>query len=811
MGLEHPLILFLISPVLLLGYFLLRRGSSKLLAVSRVLVLSLLVIALASPYTTTTRQSETMPRITVLEDNTRSMELFQAGLAGEAYNALKTRTTTTRSKIEGETTALGDWVLQHSQNNNLLLVSDLNNNLGKDLADAITFASRTGTRVYALKPRVKENDLSLEIQGPKNLVIGNPTTFTALVRQAGTNANYKLEIQVDGRKILEKTESQTERARGIHFTYTFTSLGGHRITGKITPLGEDHREVNNVFYKAVFVSPKPRILFLGDTTSPLYSVLTRLYQVETSPGLASLQGYKAVVLDDLPAPGEIDLLRSYLTGGGGLVVVGGENSYNFGGYNNSEFERILPVISRPGEFRGGRNVVIVIDASGSTLGGDVDVETGEVRNTVIGEEDAIAINMVRNLPLDTLAGAVAFGGVTEIQPLARMTPKNKQALEDRIREFAPVGAAEATRMQDGLREAGKMLHNVTGRKEVIVLSDGKIGKLYNEILAASRELIAQGATLHFVQVKTESQKEIIASYRKLAQETGSELIAAPTGTRPLPQFQQPQETPPPEEQTRTQYTLTITDGNHFITRALELDGDLTGFNDVIPKLGSKRLVATGQGKPVLTVWNFGLGRVASLTTDDGRKWAGVLYQHGNTRLISATLNWAIGDPRPQGKDLVEAKDTWQNTPTTVKVISDTLPSLKLDGKETPLTREANNIYTTTLTLTGTGFHDLSGYPLAVNYPLEYRLVGFNDEMGAIIDANGGRVFQPEDIPGIFREIQRRAIESTPETRSLKPHFLFLALGIFLLEVITRRFRERIKIKHTKEILLKKLAEWKAPG
>ena len=61
-----------------------------------------------------------------------------------------------------------------------------------------------------------------------------------------------------------------------------------------------------------------------------------------------------------------DTLRNYVGNGGGLVVVGGESSYDKGAYNNSPVEAILPIISRAGEFKGGRNIVILIDSSGST-------------------------------------------------------------------------------------------------------------------------------------------------------------------------------------------------------------------------------------------------------------------------------------------------------------------------------------------------------------------------------------------------------------------------------------------------------------
>ena len=48
--------------------------------------------------------------------------------------------------------------------------------------------------------------------------------------------------------------------------------------------------------------------------------------------------------------------------------------------------------------------------------------------------------------------------------------------------------------------------------------------------------------------------------------------------------------------------------NHYITSDLDINGTITGFNDVTPKPGAQKLVAMTDGKPVLTAWRYGLGR-----------------------------------------------------------------------------------------------------------------------------------------------------------------------------------------------------------
>jgi len=85
------------------------------------------------------------------------------------------------------------------------------------------------------------------------------------------------------------------------------------------------------------------------------------------------------------------------------------------------------------------------------------------------------------------------------------------------------------------------------------------------------------------------------------------------------------------------------DEEHFITRYLNISGSISGYNDVTQKVGANRLVTTSMGKPVVTSWQFGLGRVVSLSTDNGKFWSSELYSGENARLMPSIINWVVGD------------------------------------------------------------------------------------------------------------------------------------------------------------------------
>ncbi len=444
-------------------------------------------------------------------------------------------------------------------------------------------------------------------------------------------------------------------------------------------------------------------------------------------------------------------------------------------------------------------MVIVIDSSGSTSGEDP--TTGL---SFIGLEDANALNIIQNIARDSRLGVVAFGGVTaktDILPIG--SESNKAVLEKFIRDIGPKGGDNPTDIDRGLKAAEELLNSVSGTKEIIVLSDGMMPQEgFDQIKNTVVDLKNKEIKIQFVQVRLsyETTREPNRLYDELAKAAGGEaivlnpderastLIEGGPGVTPTP-------TPTPPEITY-EYPLAAVNPDHFITKFINLTASVTGYNDVTPKLGSERLVATTRGKPILTTWGFGLGRIASFTTDNGAgetRWASQVYSGESSRLISAMINWAIGDPRPKEGVVIQAEDMWGGTPGKVVVTSDTLPQVKLDGTALDLSRTGPTTYETTINLEKDGFHDLSGYGIAVNYPLEYREVGFNEKLITAIESNGGKVYKEEEVEGyLLLDIKEKAVRTVQEPISQKEPFLLAALGLFLGEVILRRIKDYSK-------------------
>ncbi|MFA4957234.1 MAG: vWA domain-containing protein [Candidatus Methanoperedens sp.] len=800
---EHPLVLLLISPLILAGIFAIRRGVSKWIIFSRIVILSLLIIALASPYSlgiSTVRDD--LPRITVISDKTLSMDLFNMDMGNKLFDSIRSKTTTKFTEFAGIKSPIGDEVIGASENNNLVLVTDGNSNYGKDLFDAISFVSRAGTRVFAVKQKPLHNDASVEIASAKNIIIGNDNVFNIVVRQAGTDISYRLDVEIDGNPAKSDSITQKEREKVIPVTATFTTLGSHRLKATITPTGEDRFKLNNVFYKSVFVVPKPKVLAVtGDTASALYTVTKSLYDVTTMTSLPSdLSSYKAVIIDNKGA-GELpaDTLRNYVGNGGGLVVVGGDSSYDKGSYNNSPVESMLPIISRAGKFEGGRNVIILIDSSGSTI------ESGGsyTRNGLINKN---AIGIIRSINSDSFVGVVAFSGITRQTKILSMgNEANKKELETFIGTIEPVGGDNPTDLEKGLKTGQEILNSVSGTKEIITISDGKISDGFTSAKNAVLDLKKDDIKIQLIQIllPDETIYSLNKYYDDLAKLAGTEVILLfPEELASTKIEKGPSTTPTPTatpEIITHEYPLTVIDPSHFITKYINISASVTesGYNDVTEKLGSNKLVATTRGKPILTTWGFGLGRVVSFTTDNnGGNPANPnqnIFYGENQQLISSMINWAIGDPHPKEGVVINAEDIWAGTAGRVIVTSDTLPQVQLDKAPLDLSRTGPTTYETSINLETSqteNFHDISGYGIAVNYPLEYREIGFNEKLVSVIESNGGSVYNEDDVQGLlFMDIKEKAVRTVNEPKSEKEPYLLAALVLFLAEVIIRRLKD----------------------
>jgi len=768
-----PQLLWAIPIILLLGAaFIRKRAKNRLFAATRLLVFCLIIVAAANPYFVELHTAlSPKPSITILDDRTGSMGIFDPDVAAR----VKSFVDAPLSTFSGDATPLGDRIVQYAlPGSTLLLVTDGYSNSGRPLAEALTLARASNATTFALSLAPQKDDACVEISGTNTAVLAGDYPFRVLVR---SSRSYQgpLSVFADEQLIYSDTIVANASA-SIKISHSFLETGNHILRATIAP---DGQPINDNYQKAVYVVPKPQVLLISRGNSPLATNLNDLYKLTLVSQLPDqLKGYKAVVLDDIRYNSFLDPLQGYVREGGGLVVVGGEDAYDLGDYRNSSLEEILPVRSTPSIFEGGKTLIFVLDISFSLL----TTRAGD-GTPLLDYEKALAVELLKSPHFqDYKVGLIVFGtkayDVQDPVPLSRA----KSVLLERITDLAPTGT-ENSYLDNGLQLAWDMLNVSGGQGELVILSDGNLYN-YPEVVARSIDILLQmNVTTRLVQVQ--AFPGATGSFDYMAAQTGSDYSAFVYPDSITTTMQEATPDIPAEENSLFGYAVNVVNKNHYITADLDLNATVTGFNDVTPRSGAQRLAALPDGKPVLTVWRYGLGRVAALTVDDGSTWAGSLYASPSSQMISSTVNWAVGDPRPQD-DRVEADDGWQGTPLSVTISSNARPSLP----DADVEKVGDNRYVATFTPNSSGIYYIGSYGLAVNYPQEYRYIGFNPDLSRLIMANGGKVFNEDEArQSLVVEASRVSRRTVQERLSRRDVLLIIALLIFLAEILYRKLDE----------------------
>ena len=128
-----------------------------------------------------------------------------------------------------------------------------------------------------------------------------------------------------------------------------------------------------------------------------------------------------------------------------------------------------------------------------------------------------------------------------------------------------------------------------------------------------------------------------------------------------------------------------------------------------------------------------------------------------------------------------------------------IPQLKLDGNPLNLALTGRNTYETSVNPESIGIHDISGYPLAVNYQLEYRDMGLNKDIEPLILATGGKIYTEKEARALLlKDARQNSEREATEPVSLKVYVFLAALILYLSEIIARRIKEMKKLNNPGE-------------
>jgi len=561
---------------------------------------------------------------------------------------------------------------------------------------------------------------------------------------------------------------------------------------------------NNEAKGMVFCRPRPRVLLVESRpvlAAPLAAALkaehidVEVRSPEEMPGrLEELRTYPLLVLSNVPAT-SLSADRMALIGqfvretGGGLIAVGGDQSFTPGGYRNTPLEAVLPVVSeaRKEKPKPRLAMVLVIDRSASMKGESIELARQATRQ---------AVNMLG--PQDQV-GVIAFEDQSRwVSPIRPSSDKSEV-----LRQIDTITAEGGTNMLPALERAELALAEAyADLKHILLMTDGLSHP--GDFESLTRSIAAQGITVSTVGVGPEVAQALLkdiadrgrghfyfcpdaaAIPRVFAMET---IRAGKVGITEEPFF---------PKATDTAGLLKGVDLEHVPT--------LLGYVETQARPESQVVLTSQAGDPLLACWRVGEGTSVAFTSDIQSRWAAAwLRWPGFGKFWARLVRHAMRPDLTKGFEIrteyiggridvvleaADAQGRYLNGADAVTRVTDP------QGKERQmrLDQTAPGRYGTAIDAPAKGPYCLEtelkygGRPVysarrgvVVGYPDELR-VRPADESGLrrIAEATGGAygaepaaAFSPTD-------------ERAPQTFRFWPYLLGLALLVLVADVAARR-------------------------
>ncbi len=348
----------------------------------------------------------------------------------------------------------------------------------------VTDGNQTHGDVWRVLPRLRVERVRL-FAIPAPVAVGNDAWVDAIslpedVRQqeplsvevtvlSRARTNAKLTLASGAQSLARRAVLLRPGENHVAMQIRMPQAGSHPLTAHVMA-DADENPRNDTFEQDVWVSPRPRVLYVEDAPESAHYLADALRSqhidvtvTKTPPASAEeLAGFDAVLLSDIPAhridAKAVRALESFVRDQGkGLLFAAGENTFGKQGYAASAVEQMLPVRFQGKRKRRELDLVLLIDRSHSMRG----------RKLELAKTAALAT--LDLLESQHRLAVVAFDSRPhEVVPLAEVAGKRRA--EDLISSMTASGQ---TNIYNALVDAQRILANSSAAtKHIILLSDG---------------------------------------------------------------------------------------------------------------------------------------------------------------------------------------------------------------------------------------------------------------------------------------------------------------------------------------------------
>ena len=511
--------------------------------------------------------------------------------------------------------------------------------------------------------------------------------------------------------------------------------------------------------------------------------------------------FDGVALVDAPAleldPALLDPtaspLRAYVDGGGGLVVIGGPNSYGVGGYTDTALDDLLPVSMRLPQRKDTPAVAValIIESLESESNVNISKAAGEGVVRLLTPADRVEVNDA------TGTDAPGNGWAVPLQYVA-----NKTSIDRAIDAMQPVDPMSYV---PALNAAYNSLSHTNARiKHIILLGDGDATDDY---YATVHKIFKAGITVSTVATGAGGFGPSNYGIMQDIARWGGGHYYQSDNVANIPQIflketKQIARTGLVEEHFTPEYI-----SSSPIIAGLP-GAPLDGYVATTPKpQGNQVLVhVTGHGlDPILSQWQYGLGRVVAWTSDARGQWTSNIVgsARGNT-LWSNMVSWVLPPDSSPNLSFSASLSGGQAhlTVTTTGLPLDAQVTARIDGPtrssslalqptapgqyEADVPASATGAYLVGVRAHGNGTGGAAPSlrtSFVVPYAPEYRATGLNSHLVSDAAASGDGALVQESAAGqSFADNLAPVYAPLPLTTWL----LLLALLLLPLDVAARR-------------------------
>jgi len=558
------------------------------------------------------------------------------------------------TNIEGAI-RLGLSLLPTDSAKRLILLSDGKQTVG-DADSAARLVQATNARLDAVAlPSVQGPDAAIErIDAPQRASVGQVIPLQIVVR-SNQAMPAQLTVFAGPDVVAQESVNLVTGQNEFSVRASATRAGFSAFRVQLTA-AQDVQPQNNTLSASVIVGGPPRVLLVSvppspsattpgvDETSALKAALKAAGIVfdEVSPRampseIQSLASYQSILLVNVPAR-ELSLramysIQSYVRDiGGGLVAIGGPNSFGVGGYFKTPLEETLPVdmqVKDPKRFPS-VSIVVVMDKSGSMSA----QENGVMKLRLASEAAARVAEQAND---DDEVTVIAF----DTDPVDFIGPfpgRDRQKYLSRILSIAPGGGG--IYIYESLQVAQKVVSKSTKQsKFIILLADGND----SEHQEGARELVRKmqadnNTTLTAVAIGDGSDVGFLKNIAAIGK--GRFHLTDKAATLPTIFT----------EETALAQRSYIVEQEFFpkqgatspILSGITTVPALQGYIASTAKPAAQVILKANASDPLLASWQYGLGRAVAFTSDATGRWAKNWVQWTDfPKFWAQTVRWTI--------------------------------------------------------------------------------------------------------------------------------------------------------------------------